>query len=366
MQPDVVHIATAINRGYLPYFAVMVQSIISSRDMSREYCVHVVSSDVTLDDLDQMPFLNDDRFTVDLVDVNWFKGDVAELKFGEFFTVECIYRLALLDALPNVEKILYLDSDLVVLKDLSELYDIDLEHNYAAAVRDIGIAGMAGGYAPDETERLSKLGIDDFNNYFSSGVMVWDLRKTRSDFSLSQFVSWISENDPRYADQDCLNFFFKGSVLFLDMKWNTLFDSEGVRVSDIASFAPKEMQQEYLRARKEPAIFHYAGPIKPWAEDVDGSVLFWKIARESCLYEPVLRRYVNSENKRLFDMVWKTFDDVYFRLSEAERIRADLHRRLSITEDKLSELEGRVEELERLKTPVLNRIYNKLVARNGN
>ena len=339
MRSDTVHIATAINKGYLPYFAVMVQSIKNSRNVSREYCIHILSSDITHDDLVQMPYLGDDCFTVDLIDVNWFKDKVAEFEFGEFFTVECLYRLALLELLPDIDKILYLDSDLIVLSDVSQLFDVDLAQNYVAAVKDIGIAGMAGGYAPNEADRLLKLGIDDFNSYFSSGVMVWDLKKTRSNFSLNQFVTWISENKPRYSDQDCLNYFFKHSVLFLDMKWNTLFDSEGVRVSDIASFAPAEMKKEYLRARKNPAIFHYAGPVKPWAEDVDGSVLFWKAARESCLYEPVLRRYVNSENKRLFDLVWKTFDDVYFQLSEAERIRADLHRRLTATENKLCELE---------------------------
>lgn len=366
MRSDTVHVATSINRGYLPYFAVMVQSVKNVRNVSRDYCVHVLSSDVSQADLDQMSSLGGSRFTVDLIDVNWFKDEVAELKFGEFFTVECIYRLALLELLPDVERILYLDSDLIALEDVSKLYDINLGQNHIAAVRDIGIAGMAGGYASDEANRLQKLGIDDFNNYFSSGVMVWDLKATRKDYSLSQFVQWISENEPRYSDQDCLNYFFKRSVLFVDMKWNTLFDSEGVRVSDIASYAPAEMRQEYMRARKSPAIFHYAGPIKPWAEDVDGSVLFWEAARGSCLYEAVLRRYVNSDNKRLFELIWKTFDDVFFQLSEAERIRADLHRRLSITEGQINEMERRIEELERLKTPVVNRIYNRLAARKGN
>lgn len=360
MHQDVVHIATSINRGYLPYFAVMLQSIKRHCDPSRQYCVHILSSDIRQSDIDQMLVEVDDQVIIDLLDVSWFKAEVEELEFSEFFSVECIYRLALLELIPEVDKILYLDSDLIVLDEVSALFDIDLGCNYIAAVHDIGIAGMVGGFAPEEADRLKSLGITDFGGYFSSGVMVWNLAKTRQDYTLSQFVRWIIDNKPRYSDQDCLNYFFLGSVVYLDAKWNTLFDSENVRVSQIVPYAPKALQEDYLRARKNPSIFHFAGPVKPWAEDVDGSPRFWEEARQSALYEPVLRRYVNNENKRLFGLIWETFDDVYFRLSEAERIRADLHRRLTEAERTIRLLQDKVEQLEQQKTPLLTRLYNKI------
>lgn len=360
MNQDVVHIATAINRGYLPYFAVMLQSIKRHRDASRRYCVHVLSSDIEQSDLEQMLLTDDELVTVDLLDVTWFKNETEGLEFGEFFSVECIYRLALLKLIPNVDKIIYLDSDLIVLDDISILFDTELGCNYVAAVRDIGIAGMVGGYAPDEAERLKSIGIEDLDGYFSSGVMVWNLSKTRQDFTLSQLIQWIDKNKPRYSDQDCLNYFFAGSVCYLDPKWNTLFDSENIRVSQIVPYASKALQEEYLRARENPSIFHYAGPVKPWAEDVDGSPLFWEEARPSALYESVLRRYVNSENKKFFQLVWETFDDVYFRLSEAERIREDLHKRLSEVEQSIQTLQDRIERLEQQKTPIATRLYNKI------
>lgn len=360
MRQDVVHIATAINKGYLPYFAVMLQSIKRHCDASRRYCIHVLSSDVEQSDLEQMLITEDKLVAVDLLDVAWFKNETEKMEFGEFFSVECIYRLALLKLIPNVDKIIYLDSDLIVLDDISILFDTELGGNYVAAVRDIGIAGMVGGYAPDEAERLRSIGIEDANGYFSSGVMVWNLSKTRQDFTLSQLIEWIEENKPRYSDQDCLNYFFAGSVCYLDSKWNTLFDSENIRVSQIAPYASKALQEEYLRAREKPSIFHFAGPVKPWAEDVDGSPRFWGEARSSTLYEPVLRRYVNSENKKLFKLVWETFDDVYFRLSEAERIREDLHKRLSEAERSIQMLQDRIDQLEQQKTPIATRLYNKI------
>lgn len=359
-----VHIAAAINKKYLPYFSVMVSSVFRHRDPDRYYVLHILSADVTMDDLKcAVPYATD-KFAIELVDVSDINERFKTFDFGPFFGPECVYRLSLGSLLPDVEKIVYLDADLVVLDDISKLYDLDLGHNILGAVRDIGTAGMVSGYAVGEVERLSALGIASGVDYFNSGVLLMDIARMKNGVTLESYSSWINDYQPSYPDQDFLNSTFAGSVLFLPMKWNVLFDSEGIRVKQIASCAPQDMFRSYLEGRLKPSIFHYAGPIKPWMQSVDGSDLFWSEARVSPLYETVLGRYLSRPyNDSIDDALkpaWETFDDLYFKVSEGERIRADLHRRLTDAERRIDELQASIDELERLKTPLINKVYARI------
>lgn len=361
---NTVHIAAAINKRYLPYFSVMVSSVFRHRDTNRSYIVHVLSANITPDDLkDAVPYA-DDKFAIDLLDVSDINEKFETFDFGSFFGPECVYRLSLGSLLPDVEKIVYLDADLVVLDDISKLFDLDLGQNILGAVRDIGTAGMVSGYAVGEAERLSSLGIPSGIDYFNSGVLLMDIAKMKDHVTLEGYSRWINDHQPSYPDQDFLNSAFAGSVLFLPMEWNVLFDSEGIRVKEIASWAPQDLLHGYLEARLKPSIFHYAGPLKPWMQSVDGSDLFWSEARFSPLYETVLQRYCSrSFDDSIADAlkpVWETFDDLYFKVSEGERIRADLHRRLTDAEKRIDELQASVDELKILKTPLINKVYARI------
>ena len=154
---NTVHIAAAINKKYLPYFSVMVSSVFRHRNPNRNYIVHVLSANVTLDDLKSAVPYADEQFAIELIDVSDVKERFKTFDFGPFFGPECVYRLSLGALLPDVEKIVYLDADLVVLDDISKLFDLDLGQNIIGAVRDIGTAGMVSGYAVGEAERLSSL-----------------------------------------------------------------------------------------------------------------------------------------------------------------------------------------------------------------
>lgn len=368
---NTVHLAAAINKKYLPYFSVMVSSVYRHRDSERQYVFHVLSAEVTADDLKYAVPYADGSFSVELVDVSDINERFESFDFGPFFGPECVYRLSLGDLLPDVKKIVYLDADLIVLDDISKLFDVDLGKSVLAAVRDIGTAGMVSGYAVGESERLSALGINSGLDYFNSGVLIIDIDRMKDRISLADYSQWILQYQPSYPDQDFLNSVFADSVKYLPMKWNVLFDSEGIRVKEIASCAPNGMFHEYLEARLNPSIFHYAGPVKPWMESVDGSDLFWGEARLSPLYEMVLESYisrpVNVSIENALKPAWRTFDDLYLKVNEGERIRADLHRRLTEAENRIGELDQKVielqksvDELKELKTPVINKVYARI------
>ena len=331
-------ISSSIDKRYLPYFGVMLRSLLKTRNPVMQYRIVVLSFDLSDSDLNALG-IHEDGVIIELHNpVQYFDG-LEGITLQSGFPKEILLRLVLPDLLKDVDKVIYLDSDLVVLDDISKLYSIDLSNYDIAGVTDIGIAGMAGGYEPEEKERLAKLEIMNPYSYFCSGVLVWNLARFRERLNSRQLIDWVIKHNPRYADQDCLNYFFQRSVLQLDMRWNTLFDSEGIRVSKIAPYAPSDLYDQYLSAREAPSIFHFAGPVKPWLNDVDGSFRFWDSARDSPLYEQILLGYIRNITKpevsNTLRKIWTTFDDLYFKSSEQERIVHDLHLRLTSAEEKI-------------------------------
>lgn len=339
-----VTVVAALNKGYLPCFEAMVQSLFHHSSPDRAYEVIVASADISQADLDPVRRATcREGFSVSLLDLSPHMQEIDALPMSEGFPREIFFRLLLPDALPDCRRVVYLDCDLVVLEDIARLYDADLGGMALGACRDVGMAGMAEGYDPAARAYLvDEVGMGDPLDYFSSGVLVWDLDAARARHPFAQLATFIASHALRYGDQDALNHFYEGDVCYLDMRWNTLFDSEGIRVSQIVPHAPAEMRAAYERARANPAVFHYAGPYKPWMARVDGSDLFWGEARFSCGYEELVARLAHEasrlDQKDLEAKLWKTFDDVYFQLSEAERIRHDLHVRTTRVEAELSAL----------------------------
>lgn len=128
------------------------------------------------------------------------------------WTPACMYRL-LLPAIVPVEKIIYLDCDVLVNMDLEDLWRIDLEQTYLGAVWDQGILGVA--------HLISAQGLVP-ERYFNSGVVLFALNTIRSN------PAWYEETlnflrnfpDSTMPDQDALNAVFGGNYLQLDQRFN--------------------------------------------------------------------------------------------------------------------------------------------------
>ena len=81
-------------------------------------------------------------------------------------------------------------------------------------------------------------------------------------------------------------------------------DWAGVRVKDIISRAPKELNDAYAEARKAPKIIHYAGGDKPWQKpDMDLSEYFWKYAKDSGYHEIILSRMIPKKGKSIKEKI---------------------------------------------------------------
>ena len=188
------------------------------------------------------------------------------------------------------DKVLYLDSDLIVQGDVSELYSIDLEGNLIGAVRDIDFLGnlnMKDGKRLKYNEETLKM--SNPYDYFQAGVLVMNTKAMRESFSVDYWLNLASNKAYIYNDQDILNYVCQGRVVYLDPRWNVMNDCGG-RIANVFSVAPAAVYEEYLDARNDPFIIHYAGFEKPWKDwDCDLREIYWKYARKTSFYEDLLK-----------------------------------------------------------------------------
>ena len=249
-----------------------------------------------------------------------------ELKANAHISVETYYRFLIQDAMPKYKKVLYLDCDLVINRDISELYDTDIHDYILAATRDPDFLGQING-ANKKTMKYvkTKLKMKNPYDYFQAGVILFNEDKMREKHSIDEWLKIASEPF-MYNDQDILNLECEGSVKYLDMKWGMIVDHAHSRRKDVISFAPDKIQKEYDKAHENPAIIHYAGFRKPWYDpNEDYAKDFWKYAKKIVYYEILiakmydfnyvigaggrdgLKRRVKSKMKYAFD---KTYSKV--------------------------------------------------------
>ena len=174
-------------------------------------------------------------------------------------TVETYYRLVISDLLPECDKCLYLDGDLLVQCDVAEIFNADMENNYLAAVKDIG---MQCGQGPYYTQHQEELGFDSMESYFNAGVLVFNLAQIRKDNMVPVFLKAI-EKKYTIEDQDILNVTCKGRIRYLPIKYNTFSGFLDKPEFYNCGRYPEEELNEIEEDRI--SIIHFAGgQDKPW------------------------------------------------------------------------------------------------------
>jgi lipopolysaccharide biosynthesis glycosyltransferase len=156
-----------------------------------------------------------------------------------------VYARLMIDRLvgADVDRILYLDCDMMVRDDVAYLFDLDLEGNSIAAVRDSVGAIIAGGRDIKKNRDI----FDPADYYFNAGMVLIDVAKWREADIIGRMEEAYATGVMQriYYDQDLLNLVFKDKWLKLHWRWNVIH---------------ARLAHDSLDA----AIFHYTGQSKPW------------------------------------------------------------------------------------------------------
>lgn len=180
-------------------------------------------------------------------------AELPALKRKTHLNQSTYYRLILSKILPdNLDKVLYLDGDIIVRHSLLPLWNTNLK-DYAVAASTDFYSGVIQFY--------NRLRYPSQYGYFNAGVLLINLDYWRTHDVQISFFRFMKEHPDSiyFHDQDVLNAVFYNNKLSLPIKYNlmTLF------LSKWPQFDYWKYQKQLSEAIEDPVIIHYSGE-KPW------------------------------------------------------------------------------------------------------
>lgn len=289
---DNVPVFFATNARFAPFTAAGLVSLVRTSSPARNYDVVVLSGDLAQADREKLLSLTAHRknFSLRFFDPCGAMEGYA-LREKENISRETYFRLAIPELFPCYDKVLYLDSDLIVRRDVGELFDTELGDNYLAGAPDVCHAGNVNGFDPSLAQYFAKFGYADVMKLINAGVLVMNTAALRRDFSCAYLLDFARQGNFLFQDQDVLNLLCEGRIVFLDVGWNFTADPEGSYRAEARSFAPAEYSRGWMRAASDICICHYAGNEKPWrTPSAQYAEFFWENFRLTPYYEGFLLR----------------------------------------------------------------------------
>lgn len=192
-------------------------------------------------------------------------------------TAATYYRLLIPELIPEYDKIIYADVDIIFRMDLSSVYHLDLSNNYIAATRELGMNFTEGGEKYINSMKELSLG-----KYIQAGFIIMNSKVLKDENMISQFKTW-SKKKLRFQDQDILNIVCKGRILYLSLEYN---------MTDLSYFIiikqPEKIKRlfidECIDYAKNHGNIHFSG-CKPWKKYSLNFDIWWEYYRKSPFFD---------------------------------------------------------------------------------
>lgn len=273
----------ACDDAFVKYTIVSLRSMIENASKEHNYHVHILNTNITEEMKQRVLELQNESFEITFDDVNKYLDSIAEkLPLRHYYSKTTYFRFFISEMFPKYDKALYIDSDTIVLGDISKLFETDVSDHYLAACTEQAMAqvGVYGTYA-EEVVGVCR------DQFFNAGVMLINCKAFRENEVLDKFIYHLGQyNFIVTQDEDYLNLICKDNVLLLDQKWNTEL-TDGL---------------EYPYDINTAHILHYIMVNKPWHYgNCRGADIFWRYAKETSVYEMLkseLDAYTEEEKKR--------------------------------------------------------------------
>lgn len=271
-----MNILVTLNSNYVKHLVVMLTSLIRSNP-GVHFTVYVAHTSMTKQDFTRIGDSVDTSCCA-IQEINVVEEMLSEAPITSRYPKEMYYRIFAAKYLPEeLDRILYLDPDLVVINSLEALYNIDFQGNLIAAASHVK--------EPLGTLNRVRLNMSEDSAYVNSGVMMLNLTLLRQQQNIREVYDYIEEYKNRLflPDQDVINGVYSNRILAIDPKIYNLSD----RYTMFHNLNPKnwdsKIDLEWIR--KNTAIIHYCGRNKPWKEHYKGELDIFYKHFEQCVRE---------------------------------------------------------------------------------
>jgi Capsule polysaccharide export protein len=315
-----VNIVFASDEEYLPVTAVALTSAaINFSSDQRLRAFLLIEKPLSSDASKRFSALSE-KFNFDFQPIIISASEFSSVRTTRGISVATYFRLFMHLVLPeDVQKVVYLDSDIIITGNLARLYsDTQLNDNLFAGAEDYNSISHRAAY-----------GVPDKAVNINAGVMVCNIKAMRSMDFLGIVQEYIVKNKYRifHGDQQILNRLFHDRMQYLHIRWNMhgqLFEPAWVR-ANMKSRAFMSLDSISEGARR-PSVIHYNGGMKPWNGGAHPKRREWyKYAKQSTyselFAEPKWPKNVKKERQTWLDRFYKKvwLDKLWQALREGYR-----------------------------------------------
>ncbi len=256
-----INISYACNEAYMEQTTVSLVSLFKNCSSPSKLHIFFIDMGVTDFSKDEMRKLVESygsQLTIVPFESIAFDLNTSE-KTGRH--IKSVYAKLFYGRLPNIEKIIYLDSDMVITGDIKNLWDIDLNGNVVAGVETL--------HTVEDNKKIGYLASDRAIN---DGMVVMDLRKWRDEKYLEKCLEFIEENngEPPVLSEGTINAVCKGNIQIIHPRYNLMSAIVGESIKKIEGLTGRKYytQKEIDEATRNPCIIHYLSGFynRPWCK----------------------------------------------------------------------------------------------------
>lgn len=246
---NVINIVMSSSDEYSIHCGTLIISILKNSLPDEKFNFYILESNISethKNNLRELARIKPFNIQFIKVDESIFNNPsyAIDIKKMPGLTIQTFYKYLIADVLKDIDRVLYMDVDIIVRCSLKKLYNTDLGENYIAAAEDLA--------HPDLINWLKeKL---DVGEYFNAGVVLYDLKKCRENHIpqqlLQNHIKLFNTNKITFVDQCVLNYTFNNKVKIIDKRYNVIWS--------------RKSHNALKEALKNPFIVHYTTSRKPW------------------------------------------------------------------------------------------------------
>ena len=297
---------------YAPFAGVMLTSLFENNKDIEHISVYLVTTDMSENNKKRFQCLSKQyKRTIKFIDAKKMDCFLTKNQVPKYHdSYAAYYKMFALSMIEDsIERLVYLDSDIIINGSLEKLITEDLDGK---------TLGMVIDPSPEEYKKIIKV---NSRYYYNTGVIIFDVKKWNDLECEKQVVEYIKERQVIYpiADQDIVNVVFQDEISTIPLKYNF---PTGALIFKEFNFFKKAYgvrnyysEEEFIQVQKKPTVIHYLGPFgtKPWL-NMNLSSQYWPAKN--------LWRKIYSKS------LWNDFPCIQQKMSFINRIQFTLFRML--------------------------------------
>ena len=245
-----INICFISDNNYVEHLVVSMTSILKNANIDDDLYFYILENDISINNKNKILSLTN----IKSCEISFFKISVRMFENFPNYNLNYInktgyYRYLVADILKDIDKVLYLDNDIVVLSSLKNLFAENIEDYYLGGIEDICYYFY------------NKFHNTNYEQYINSGVLLINLNLWRKEKVSSKLLDVTKKDGYKFpfGDQEAINIVCGRKIKLLDLSWNiqrTFFE--------INNLLYHPLKKQIIKAFKNIKIIHYTSIKKPW------------------------------------------------------------------------------------------------------